>query len=137
MHTLSCTEIPHWHQHQPQESSPRRLPEPAQQIVPYEGFQQIVDDIARNSPILATYVHKYFVDIATHIQSLHPTLAPGGRVYYVVGNSKFYSTLVPVEEIYASILDYYEFGDVQIENIRKRNSKKELYEFIVSARKLF
>lgn len=109
--------------------------QPDQQIVPYVGFQNIIDDIARTSSLLAAYVHKYFVDIAAHIRSLYPALISSGRVYYVVGNSKFYNTLVPVEEIYASILEYYGFANIQIENIRKRNSKKELYEFIVSAYK--
>jgi hypothetical protein len=56
-------------------------------------------------------------------------------VFYIVGNSKFYDALVPVEAIYASLLKHHGFSDVEIEVLRKRNSKKELLEFIVSGKK--
>ncbi len=92
-------------------------------------------EIGKKSPILANYVHKYFQDIAWHLRSLYPVLAQGARVYYVVGNSKFYDTLVPTEALYAALLEQEGFRGVKVEKIRKRNSKKELYEFIISARK--
>jgi hypothetical protein len=103
--------------------------------VQYTGFENIVADIAIQSKLLANYVHKYFVDISVHLESLYRTLSQGARVFYVVGNSRFYNTLVPVERIYACLLEEYGFVDTEIKLIRKRNSKKELYEFIVSARK--
>jgi hypothetical protein len=61
-------------------------------------------------------------------------LAPGGTCHYIVGNSKFYGTMVPVEEIYAALLEDAGFIGSKIERVRKRNSKKELYEFVVHAR---
>jgi hypothetical protein len=70
-----------------------------------------------------------------HIESVYPQLTEGGAVFYVVGNSKFYETLVPVEAIYASLLQQHGFTSVKIDTLRKRNSKKELYEFLVSAQK--
>ncbi len=84
---------------------------------------------------MANYVHKYFVDIATHLESVYFILAPGANIFYVVGNSKFYDTLVPVELIYTHLLEKNGFTDTNIETLRKRSSKKELFEFIVSARK--
>lgn len=102
-------------------------------VVHHNGFQAIIRGIARHSSVLANYVHKYFADIATHLTSLKRVLAPGARVFYVVGNSKFYDTLVPAEQIYASLMTQCGFKNVQSQPIRKRNSKKELYEFIVSA----
>jgi hypothetical protein len=88
-----------------------------------------------HSPLLANYVHKYFVDVSQHLQSVYAALAPNAPVYYIVGNSKFYDTLVPVDELYAHLLREAGFVDTGVRIIRKRNSKKELYEYIVSARK--
>jgi DNA modification methylase len=102
-------------------------------LVPYSGFQDIVKSIRNRSPILANYVHKYFVDMTEHMRSVVSALRPGGKLFYIVGNSKYYDTLVPVEEIFASMMEHAGMTSVSIERIRKRNSKKELYEFIVSA----
>jgi hypothetical protein len=60
---------------------------------------------------------------------------PGGSVHYIVGNSTFYGVLLPVERIYAELFAAAGFGDVDVRVIRKRTSKKELYEYLVSARK--
>jgi hypothetical protein len=104
--------------------------------VPSDGFYETIDSIKKGaSPILAPYVHKYFVDTVHHLRGLKPCMKSGGRLFYVVGNSKFYGTMLHTEEIYASILRAEGFVDIQIENIRKRSSKKELFEFIVKARK--
>lgn len=103
--------------------------------VPYPGFTGIIQAIAERSQILSNYVHKYFADINLHLNSLFPSLAPGGKVFYIVGNSKFYDTLVPVEKIYAGLFEKAGFENVKIVCLRKRNSKKELYEFIVSGEK--
>ena len=55
-------------------------------------------------------------------------------VHYIVGNSTFYGVLLPVEELYAEMLRRLQFTDVKYRAIRKRNSKRELFEFDVSAR---
>ncbi len=101
--------------------------------LPYPRFDRIVASIGENHEILARYVHKYFEDIKQHISSLRGVLASGARCHYIVGNSKFYDTLVPVEEIYAALFEDAGFVAVTIETIRKRNSKKELFEYVVSA----
>jgi 16S rRNA G966 N2-methylase RsmD len=103
--------------------------------IPFAGFENIVEAIASKSQLLGNYVHKYFADVLSHVTSLFPRIISGGKVFYIIGNSKFYQTLVPVEEIYAEILRSAGFVNPAIECIRKRNSKKELYEFIVSAQK--
>lgn len=102
--------------------------------VRHDGFDEIIHSIAKRNPLLANYVHKYFIDMATHLITLSRVLAPGAKIFYVIGNSKFYDTIVPVEQIYASLLRQCGFKNVQCQPIRKRNSKKELYEFLVSAR---
>lgn len=105
--------------------------------VPHKGFEQMVAQISKESPLLANYVYKYFVDMMSHIQNVSQALKPGAQVFYIVGNSKFYETLVPVEAIYASLLNHSGFSNIEIEVLRKRNSKKELLEFVVSGTKDF
>ncbi len=101
--------------------------------IPFPEFERIVGDIGHGHPLLGRYVHKYFEDIKRHILGLAEVLAPRARCHYIVGNSKFYDTVLPVEEIYAALFRDAGFVDVSVEPIRKRTSKKELYEFIVHA----
>ncbi|WP_419860437.1 DNA methyltransferase [Candidatus Palauibacter sp.] len=88
----------------------------------------------KNGKILANYVAKYFEDLWEHFNSLITVLADGSELHYIVGNSTFYGVLLPVEQIYATMLEQLGFEDVRPNVIRKRNSKKELFEFDVSAR---
>ena len=85
--------------------------------------------------LLSNYVAKYFEDMWCHIRDVVKVMAAGARVHYIVGNSVFYDTLIPVERIFADMLSQAGFSDPRITRIRKRNSKKELYEFDVSATK--
>lgn len=68
-----------------------------------------------------------------HFASVRGALARRARVHYIIGNSSFYGTLVHSERIYAELLSRYGFHDIGVRPIRKRNSKKELVEFEVSA----
>ena len=106
----------------------RRLP---------EGLDDIVARIAAqtnaNSVLLAAYVAKYGEDMSRHFDSLRSVLKRGARVHYIVGNSTFYGVLVPTEQLYATMLRERGFEDVAVRPIRKRNSKKALVEFDVSA----
>ncbi|MFM9961750.1 MAG: hypothetical protein ACKV2Q_11045 [Planctomycetaceae bacterium] len=51
------------------------------------------------SKLLGEYVHRYFDDIKRHFQSLRRVVTPKARCFYIVGNSKFYDTMLPVEEL--------------------------------------
>jgi hypothetical protein len=102
--------------------------------IPFPQFDRIIREISARHKLLGRYVHKYFQDMKNHILSLRRVLAPSARCHYIVGNSKFYDTLLPVESIYAAMFEEAGFVDVSIETIRKRTSKKELYEFIVHAK---
>ncbi len=101
--------------------------------IPFPQFDRIVREIGKGHALLGRYVHKYFEDMRDHILGLHDVLAPGARCHYIVGNSKFYETMLPVESIYAAMFEDAGFVDVRVEKIRKRTSKKELFEFIVHA----
>ena len=103
--------------------------------VPFEGFAEVLAKIAATSPLLSRYVHKYFYDMAYHCESLFAVVRPGGTVHYIVGNSKFYDVMLPVERIYAGLFEAVGFANANVETIRKRTSKKELFEYVVSATK--
>jgi hypothetical protein len=103
--------------------------------VPFDGFDAIVAAIAERSEVLARYVAKYFHDATLHAASLFDVMKRGGSAHYIVGNSKFYDVMLPVESIYAAIFEAAGFADARITTIRKRTSKKELFEFVVSASK--
>jgi hypothetical protein len=96
-------------------------------------LHRIGDEDNANGALLANYVAKYFEDMWQHLKGLRDILADDARVHYIVGNSTFYGVLLPVEEFYAEMLRELGFTDVNIRPVRKRNSKKELVEFDVSA----
>lgn len=97
-----------------------------------------VDQIAhadnKNGRLLANYVVKYFDDMWMHFCGLSSVLSEGAEVHYIVGNSTFYGVLLPVEQIYGAMLSALGFNKVECKALRKRNSKKELIEFDVTAR---
>lgn len=107
--------------------------QPANGEVDYPHFDDIIAAISRDHPLLGKYVHRYFDDIKLHLQSLRKVMTPRGRCFYIVGNSKFYDTMLPVEEIYAALFEDAGFKNVGWKAIRKRNSKKELFEYVVHA----
>jgi len=103
--------------------------------IPFEGFEDLIQRIGEKSPVLSKYVHKYFYDMVYHSLGLFHVVRPGGVINYIVGNSKFYDVLLPVEAIYASLFRRAGFENVVVKAIRKRSSKKELFEYLVSAKK--
>lgn len=108
---------------------------PIKRTIPYVDFTKIIRKISEKSGVLSRYVHKYFYDMIDHVNELFVVVKPGGSINYIVGNSKFYDVLLPVEAIFADIFTESGFIDVKITPIRKRTSKKELYEYLVSATK--
>ncbi len=107
--------------------------EPLRNALLDEALDRIAHHDNRNGKILANYVAKYFDDMWAHFNSLVSVLHEGSKVHYIVGNSTFYGVLLPVEKLYAAMLDRLGFERIRCRAIRKRNSKKELFEFIVSA----
>lgn len=103
--------------------------------IPFPTFNTIIEQIGKKSSVLSRYVYKYFYDMLLHVGGLFQVVKPGGVINYVVGNSKFYDVVLPVEEVYASLFAAAGFEQVSVRPIRKRTSKKELFEFLVSARK--
>ncbi len=100
-------------------------------------LHEILDKISHsdnaNGQLLASYIAKYSEDMWKHFYSIKEVLSTSARLHYIVGNSTFYGVLLPTERIYYDMLNELGFKDVNIRPIRKRNSKKELVEFDVSA----
>jgi hypothetical protein len=99
------------------------------------GLEPLLGAIAERSAILSNYVRKYFHDMALHLESLSRVLRRGGRAQFVIGNSKFYDVVVPVEQLLAEQFEMNGFRRATIRTLRKRSSKKELFEYLVSADK--
>lgn len=93
----------------------------------------IQESDGKNAFLMAQYVLKYFHDMFLHFQSLKNQLRIGAKINYIVGNSTFFGVPVHSEKLYEDIL--YSLGYANIGNriVRKRNSKKELFEFDVFA----
>jgi hypothetical protein len=94
---------------------------------------RIAHDDNKNGGLLSNYIAKYFDDMWVHFRGLKSVLAPGAEIHYIVGNSTFYGVLLPVEKLFAEMLRELSFTNIECRAIRKRNSKKELIEFDVTA----
>ena len=101
----------------------------------YDIVGQINRADNKSAPLMANYVHKYFNDMAIHIKSVYEKLSKGGQVFYIVGNSSFYGVTVPSEILYADIMTSVGFNNATYKIVRKRNCKKCLYEYVISAEK--
>jgi hypothetical protein len=107
----------------------------SKQKSPLHDLDRLIAKIAERSDVLSRYVAKYFFDMLEHVQSLSGIVARGGQVHYVVGNSKFFEVVVPVPEVLAEIFQLCGFRGSTVTILRKRSSKRELYEYLVSAQK--
>jgi hypothetical protein len=95
----------------------------------------IARDGGKHGPLLATYVTKYFHDMAAHFTAAFQHVRSCGTASYIIGNSTFYRHVVPAERWYATLLSAAGFTDVGTTVIRKRNSNLALYEYEVTARR--
>lgn len=111
---------------------------PAKNAYHSEQLEAVLGRIAQpsnsNGVLLAAYIRKYCVDMAEHFSGLRAILAPNARLHYIVGNSFFYGELISAEQLYAHMLEVLGYDNIHVRPIRKRNSKKGLIEFDVSAR---
>jgi len=82
---------------------------------------------------MSNYVGKYFCDMYLHLQNLRPRLKKGAALSYIVGNSSFYGVQVHTEQLLKDSLRSLGFTNIGSNIIRKRNSKKELFEYCVYA----
>ena len=102
-------------------------------------FTDRIDEIRfsphRNSGILSRYVEKYFHDMYQHFLSVFPLLRTGGRAVYIIGNSTFYGHEIPTHDWCRELMAISGFSDISVSIIRKRNSNKALFEYLVEGRR--
>jgi hypothetical protein len=87
----------------------------------------------KNAALMSQYVLKYFDDMGRHFVDAAKLMRVGGSVHYVVGNAAFYGALVPTERFFCEQLRMVGFSRAESKPLRKRNSKRELFEFEVRA----
>lgn len=95
--------------------------------------KQIRASDQKNSLLMANYVWKYFHDMHLHFISLKDRLRKGAQLSYIVGNSSFYGNMVHTETLLEDSLAMLGFNNIGSKVVRKRNSKKELFEYCVYA----
>ena len=96
----------------------------------------VVDILAtgeKNAHLMATYVLKYFHDMHLHLQSLRSSLRKGAILSYVVGNSSFYGIQVRTDQLLEESMQILGYTNIGSRIVRKRNSKKELFEYCTYA----
>jgi len=99
----------------------------------YDVCNKINSSGDKNSGLMSNYVHKYFDDMYSHLQNLKGLLKPNAKLNYIVGNSSFYRHFVDTEIILAEIFLELGYKSTSIETIRRRNTKRGLLEFNVTA----
>ncbi len=104
------------------------LPESLQRVV-----SQILETKEKNALLMANYVWRYFHDMHLHFQNLRKSLQKGAVLSYIVGNSSFYGVQVHTEKLLEDSLKSLGYTNIGNLCVRKRNSKKELYEYCVYA----
>jgi DNA modification methylase len=110
---------------------------------PSTYFPEYLDDIllkisgsdGKSGGLLAKYVEKYFEDMWRHFVAVRPVMEDEAELHYIIGNSKFYDCIVPAERVFSDMLREAGFRNIKTRMLRKRNSKKELFEFDVVAEK--
>ena len=94
---------------------------------------QILKTEKKNASLMANYVWKYFHDMHLHFQNLRTSLRKGAVLSYIVGNSSFYGVQVQTEKLLEDSLKSLGFTNISNKIVRKRNSKKELFEYCIYA----
>ena len=110
------------------ESNDIELPESLGRVV-----STILETEEKNTFLMANYVWKYFHDTHLHLQSLRASLKKGAVLSYIVGNSSFYGVQVHTDKLIENSLKILGFTNVGSRIVRKRNSKKELFEYCIYA----
>ena len=91
----------------------------------------IVDEIREKDLLMSNYVAMYFDDLYRHILELNKCINSGTVCAYVVGNSRIKKSIVETDLILNDLFNACGYDSIRIEEIRRRNSGKELHETTV------
>lgn len=98
-----------------------------------EICSSIKNEESKNGLTMALYVHKFFDDMYLHLSNLREHLNDGASLNYILGNSTFYGHHVDTSSWIVDILSHLGYTNISSTTIRKRNSKSQLYEYLISA----
>ena len=99
----------------------------------YDVCNNIEQSGDKNGVTMSLYVHKFFDDMYLHLYNLRSHLKKDAHLYYILGNSTFYGNVVNTDEWILTIIRDLGYHNVQSKIIRKRNSKSQLYEYLIEA----
>lgn len=99
----------------------------------FEVCSKIKSADNKNGNTMSQYVLKFFDDMYEHLCNLRNHLNMGARLFYILGNSSFYGNFVETDVYIKHLMLNLGYEDVNIDVIRKRNSKTGLLEFNISA----
>ena len=94
-------------------------------------ISEIVDEIREKDLLMSNYVAMYFDDLYRHILELNKCLNSGAVCAYVVGNSRIRKSIVETDLILNDLFNACGYNTIRIDEIRRRNSGKELHETTV------
>ena len=100
----------------------------------YDVCSKIESASAKNGKTMALYVMKFFDDMFVHLSNLRKKLNHGAEINYILGNSSFYGNFVDTDSIIKDALSHLGYSNINSSVIRKRNSNKGLFEYIISAK---
>lgn len=95
--------------------------------------QEILDELESADEGMANYCLKYFRDLWLHLREVTAFLSPAADIQYVVGNSRLKGVEIPTDIILSKLMQEAGFDLNRIERVRRRHSKKDLYEAVVVA----
>jgi hypothetical protein len=93
------------------------------------AYRKIVASNGKSALLMANYTMKYFEDMYRHFESIRALLANNCQMHYIIGNSSFFGVEVDTPTIYKDILMKLDYANIEFNPIRKRNSKKNLFEY--------
>src|SRR4029077_3192189 len=76
-------------------------------------------NINGDSRLMRSYINKYFNDMFEHARDLARVCARGGRLAYVIGNSRFFGHILPSDELLAAIFRHCGFALDRIDRMRR------------------
>lgn len=99
-----------------------------------ETVGTIVGEIREKDLLMSNYVAMYFDDLYASIKETKNCLTDDAVCAYVVGNSRAKGSIVETDLLLAELFRHAGYSLMGIEEVRRRNSGKELHETIVFAR---
>lgn len=99
----------------------------------FEVCEKIQSSNEKNGKTMAIYVLKFFNDMYLHFSNLRNHLLPNASINYILGNSSFYGNFVDTDILVKEMLENLGYQNINSKIIRKRNSKNNLYEYLISA----